>query len=389
MGLAHNTSVVRNGLVFYYDMNNTKKSFKGAPAANLVSSPNNISGWTTSLTPTLNQISLPAEVALVSPTTDMADLVTGIGYIAHTATAVTSGLQYMCSWYVKAYSSETSVYWNWGGSHAGSKATFSVSLSTGAVSGVTNTTSEILGVTDAGLGWWRIYCTTTMTGTACYPQLTFAVGGYLAGTQIEQSAYVTPFVIGTRTNTQALKDLTNNNTITATSLTYANDNTFSFNGSNYLQTGYTTALTDFTICVWFKASGNTGGYDRIIDKLYTTGTMLMRNSSSANSWGGGVLESTAPYGRFLTLTDGQWHFLVSVRQGTTHTLYGDGITNTISGTVSGTALNTNQFAVGSWYDNSSTQRFNGSVPVVQIYNRALSTTEVLQNFNAVRDRYGI
>jgi hypothetical protein len=38
------------------------------------------------------------------------------------------------------------------------------------------------------------------------------------------------FVNGTRPNTESIKDLTNNNTITATSLTYASDGTFSFNG---------------------------------------------------------------------------------------------------------------------------------------------------------------
>jgi hypothetical protein len=33
--------------------------------------------------------------------------------------------------------------------------------------------------------------------------------------------------------------------------------------------------------------------------------------------------------------------------------------------------------------------FNGNVGNVQIYNRALSATEVQQNFNALRGRYGI
>jgi hypothetical protein len=39
------------------------------------------------------------------------------------------------------------------------------------------------------------------------------------------------FVNGTRPNTESIEDLTNNNTITATSLTYASYGTFSFNGS--------------------------------------------------------------------------------------------------------------------------------------------------------------
>ena len=32
---------------------------------------------------------------------------------------------------------------------------------------------------------------------------------------------------------------------------------------------------------------------------------------------------------------------------------------------------------------------NGSIPLVRLYNRALTAQEVLQNFNALRGRYGI
>jgi len=37
----------------------------------------------------------------------------------------------------------------------------------------------------------------------------------------------------------------------------------------------------------------------------------------------------------------------------------------------------------------SSAYFNGNIPSVQIYNRALSTSEVLQNYNATRARFGI
>ena len=33
--------------------------------------------------------------------------------------------------------------------------------------------------------------------------------------------------------------------------------------------------------------------------------------------------------------------------------------------------------------------FNGKISAIQIYNRALSATEVLQNFNALKGRYGL
>ena len=33
--------------------------------------------------------------------------------------------------------------------------------------------------------------------------------------------------------------------------------------------------------------------------------------------------------------------------------------------------------------------YNGKMPVAQIYNRQLSDSEVFQNFNAMRGRYGV
>jgi hypothetical protein len=158
-------------------------------------------------------------------------------------------------------------------------------------------------------------------------------------------------------------------------------------GDDFAATNYNTALTNFTACVWFKTSDSTNvAAARIIDKNFTTGFWLGKNSSgAANSWGGGVREDSPPYGRYITLTDGQWHFLVSSRSGTTHTIYGDGITNTTSGTVSSTALSTNVLTIAG----GATQRLKGNIAQVSIYNRALSATEILQNYNATKTRFGL
>ena len=39
MSLAHNPSIATNGLIMYYDMNNTQKSWKGSPTTNLITYP--------------------------------------------------------------------------------------------------------------------------------------------------------------------------------------------------------------------------------------------------------------------------------------------------------------------------------------------------------------
>jgi hypothetical protein len=61
------------------------------------------------------------------------------------------------------------------------------------------------------------------------------------------------------------------------------------------------------------------------------------------------------------------------------------LTNTVagSGTLGGSGLN---MVTGAY---SGAYFAQGQIPVVKIYNRTLSASEVTQNFNAYRGRYGI
>jgi len=499
MSLSHSPKVVTDGLVFYYDMNNTQKSWKGRPTTNLLPSPSTNGRFTTANTwGTYNtnqyngaqyfSIGTIASVSGNVVTTAAAHPLRTFDVVRAQSTGggVTAGTDYLIKkisntqFTLHAYNGDqTGAYgyfsggyhkvheslgldqrvavnatsfptmW-WGAPHmpnshlvkeivvgAGPQGQNTMRLHVPSVDGVVDgmaygvdspvTAGDVVNVSfwirsnypGKNLGYSTYFGASASYGNSCSTTLEWQRISYqwtasatynfisywwpdgstdrpywidMCDLQVEintGTAGSTPFVAGTRSNTQAIVDLTGSNTVTATGLTYAPDNTFSFNGSNHLGSGYNATLNDFTIGVWFKDTGSPA-YARIIDKIYNTGTMLMRNSSTANSWGGGVLEGTAPYGIFLTLTDGQWHYLVSVRNGTTHTLYGDGITNTISNTVSSSALNANQFGIGAWSDNSTpSQSFNGSISNVQIYNRALSVSEVKQNFNALRGRYSI
>ena len=244
--------------------------------------------------------------------------------------------------------------------------------------------------------WQRVYATFTVNATrnmgatvGCY-MYGHGVFGILkiADVQIESHSYPSGFCnASSRSVTQCLYDLTGKSTANVSLADYDSTGSLIYTGSGKLvSTNFAQPLQDFTISAWFKDTGSPQ-YARIVDKMYNTGTMLMRNGNITNSWGGGVLETSGPYGRFITLTDGQWHNLVSIRKGTTHTLYGDGITNTTSGTVTSTALDTSTLNIGGW--SSSGQCFIGQIPIVKVYNRALSPDEVMQNFNALRSRYGI
>ena len=182
------------------------------------------------------------------------------------------------------------------------------------------------------------------------------------------------------------------NAFLGNSPSYSNNNLgsvqFDSGLEQYGQIDYTTQHYDFTACVWFKRDTSVSRIDqeRILDRNPSSGFWMGRNLTNASSWGGGVLESISPYGRFVTLTDGQWHYLVSRRSGATHTISGNGGEVTTSGTVSTYPIE-NELIIAS-NQRANGNFFHGNIAVVQLYDRALTDAEIKQNFNAHRGRFG-
>ncbi len=108
--------------------------------------------------------------------------------------------------------------------------------------------------------------------------------------------------------------------------------------------------------------------------------VIMRGNNSA------VLIFTAA--NFISTTD--WVNITAVGNGSTVTLYKNGSSFQTSTGMSNfpTGDSTRVLNVGR-ITNYSSETFQGNISVSQIYNRALSATEVSQNFNALRGRYGI
>lgn len=176
------------------------------------------------------------------------------------------------------------------------------------------------------------------------------------------------------TNTTSNGTLTNGPTFDSTS------NSIVFDGTNdYVQTSYNTQLNDFTICALFRNNSSTG-YARIADKNYQTGFWFGQNGVSANQWGGGVRQNSGF--NFITLSNSAWHFIAMTRTGTTLTVYGDGITNTNTTTCGAGALDTTILSLGATINTGVGQIdwFTGNISNVQIYNRVLPPSEILQNY---------
>ena len=155
-----------------------------------------------------------------------------------------------------------------------------------------------------------------------------------------------------------------------------------FDGVNdYLNLGNPSTLNilNFTVCAWAKSSTFTN-YQNIIFKGTTTGQYGIALNSSGD-WT--IQPNTGFTGDILSLNT--WNFFVGTYNGTQITAYRNGVQKqqySIAQSYFGSIITVGTDTVNSRY-------FNGNIAQVSIYNRALSATEILQNYNATKTRFGL
>ena len=387
--ISHSPSVVHDGLVFAYDMANTKKSWKGAVTTNILTNPtnfvwnlyNNTGGGSTSssFSEILPDGTTAKVVSVITSTLSSSDIQLYSG-----SYSMTGGLPYTVSCLI--YS------------------TVSMNILLGAIKNGAPYTGYIPTISIPIVpGWNYVKSSATYGSTVTDARFELMIGQAPAGTilkvmepQFEQQSFATPFVNGTRSNTQAIVDLTNNNTITANSLTYASDGTFSFNGTTSELISGTTTLPqtpNVTTEAWVRrtgsnslgfiiGNGNTGSGGYWIS-LGTSGlTFSTGNGTVTLQNNAGVLSNDTDY-HVCGTYDGTLNnvyvngTLLSTNAGTSGSISYTGIPQNIKiGNINGSGAQ-----AGRW--------FFGTIYSAKVYNRALTAAEVQQNFNATRSRYGI
>jgi len=232
------------------------------------------------------------------------------------------------------------------------------------------------------------------------------------GYQIEQKAYVTPLVLGSRTaNTVAggggLLDMSGNNVNVSLSNVAFDSGGYYFTtaGSNYINTGITTlpSNTQLTIDVWTKPTSTTQ-QKTLVSKWGSSAQfnfcfLLFLNwfaqgniyflvgNSAGNDYSLHSIAhnlSTSVYSNFTIVYD---NGLIS--------WYRNGVFVSPSVTSANTVLKTvtTAITIGADFDGGNpdtlTRSYDGTIPNVRLYSRPLTAAEVLQNFNATRKTYGI
>ena len=379
--------IENDGLVFAYDMYNTDKSWKGAPTTNLVAS-TLVSGHV-NIGVSYVGIENGWEKYALSGTWAAA----GYPYsLAIGAVSFTGGVTYTTSCLIKTNVPNKFDYFCTGMNYVNQPVN-----SAGTSFSTTRSNGDIF-VGRQGFEY------TSTTGQLGYLLSQPLIGGvtfdsgtdfvWIKEVQIEEQPFPTRYTSGTRSTTQAVLDLSKNNYVaTASSLTYAADDTFSFasGSADYINIPHASSpVTNLTyevvinpttlpavetyMSVWQKSinwNGTTG-----ISMQFIYGNF---GFSFGEAWGGSV---SYPQSNFTT---GNYYHIVGTVTGNggTATLYINGIQ--VDTDVAGTPTDTSDLTVGKGNGGS----FNGSMPVFRMYDRCLESTEVAQNFNAIRGRFGI
>ena len=86
-----------------------------------------------------------------------------------------------------------------------------------------------------------------------------------------------------------------------------------------------------------------------------------------------------------------WYHMIGTYDGSTINLYVNGVLNS-SLSYAGTAASGGEIRIARRWDdvsNVASNFFSGDIGVIRIYNRALNATEISQNYNATRTRFGV
>ena len=211
------------------------------------------------------------------------------------------------------------------------------------------------------------------------------------------------YVSGSTTWSDLSRSRNNGTLVNGPTFSSTNNGSIVFDGTNdnvVLGNVLNIGLNSWTLSCWVKlntGSGTMGIAGKTSQRSYVGRYAIFVETSNINA----LFQPVGNYTVSTSVTpyvDGKFHYMVlTINRTGFMTLY---IDSTSVGTPvsvssdSGVNLNasTDYFYVGA-YGNSTGQVpalfLNGNVAQVQVYSRALSAAEVLQNYNATKSRYGL
>ena len=194
---------------------------------------------------------------------------------------------------------------------------------------------------------------------------------------------------GTGTTWTNLSGAGNNGTLTnGPTYNTSNNGYMAFDGTDDYVSGSMPTINSWSMCLWYLSTDITSKVVFYPFSGTTTGTGLgfggTFDATTTNKWYFFDGTSGTMSNSNTAITTNVWYNLVVTKSLTTYNLYTNG---SLSLNTTGVDLSLTQYNLGrrgdaAWYS-------KGNISQASIYNRALTATEIKQNFEALRGRYGI
>ena len=411
MAVIRNPSIIRDGLVFAFDLNDKDTCYKGRPTTNSLwnsgmSNYNNVPGDVTTNLTQINEYYKGYQVykQTLTPTT-----ATGVGYLKNGNNpglgVVTGGGGGTANRYTghSIFYKPTSLmnatpiflaYSNIGGWQC-------------------NTCTP----EDMGDGWFRAkvlwYSTSTLSDGKYWainpadavlnsPITVYWAGPFKEDLNISDANDMSPYVYtdsGVRSSTQGLIDVTGNRTITINNALSMKANVQHFDATSYLITDNSSILNNDVHSIFFSVRFNsTGTYPNSFtgawDKIFTYNPSGSDRSPGVwrypsqryLHWRYDPGNSGADFGDIGggDFALNKWYYVGVTKNGASAVMYVNGVqvgTSSVSNPKTSGNANT-------WFFEGHNASDVTNMSCCHIYNRALSATEVANNYNAIRGRFG-
>lgn len=393
-------NINNSGLIFSYDVTDVTNSFKGEPTTNIAYSTNvhlnsNGNWWVNGGANIFND----NDTSLIKPKIPNVD--TTNLYIFSSEVTTAGSNQQLGSSIIPVNPSTTytfSIYYYFTGTYLEAQP-----YVRGAVNNDWNGYFAYNG--DTGYTnwprnqWILISCTFTSksneNGVYLSSYTGHDVGEKLAyfGYQLEEKGHRTPLVLGTRSTTQSIVDITGNSTITMTNGGFDSNGQLYFDGSNsygVITNGPMSTITgDVTLAGWFYWNGGTGFPHRTIictDSAYRYGVKLMSYyHGSLVAWVGNSngTDSYVLGGGSTPLNS--WNMLACTYDVSGHLilyLNGQVINSAYTGFYGGTSRASTAMIGREYYST-----YEGKLPLSMAYNRTLSSSEIYKLYTNTKSKF--
>lgn len=200
--------------------------------------------------------------------------------------------------------------------------------------------------------------------------------------QVEQKTTATPYTETSRSSTQSLIDLKKTSSIDVSNMSFSTTNQPTFDGSG----DYIDITTDFGTLAQYSFE--------YVENPQQTHKMPISSRLNTNFYKYGAYSWRYKHGGTLGeyyhtagATSG-WHHWVITYDGSTISVYQDNISLGTNSSSSGSADWSGGLKIG-WWSAGGDYDFNGDIPVMKFYDRALTASEVASNFKAYKQRFNI